>query len=242
MTDISSIPVHNKEKYYILCLMIKKGFFITFEGLEGSGKSTQLSMLAGKLKEKGYVIVSTREPGGTRIGEKIRSITHDRENVDITRVAETYLMAAARAQHVREIIRPALETKKIVLCDRYLDSSVAYQGYGREIGEEKVLKLNELAVDLMYPDLTILLDCGPLIALKRRNQTDKIDRLDLQQPDFYERVHTGYHELLKKHPERIYQIDSSRPIDDVARDVWILVEEKLKPIKGIKQDERLEEG
>lgn len=222
--------------------MIKKGYFITFEGLEGCGKSTQLSLIAGKLKEKGYSILATREPGGTRIGEKIRAITHDRENVDLTRIAEAYLMAASRAQHVREIIRPALQAKKIVLCDRYIDSSLAYQGYGREIGEEKIVKLNELAVDLVYPDLTILLDCGPLIALKRRNHTDKIDRLDLQQSDFYDRVHTGYHEIAKKSPERIYLIDSTRNINDVAKDVWILVEEKLKPILGTKNDERLEEG
>lgn len=221
---------------------MKKGFFITFEGLEGSGKSTQLTLLSNKLKEQGYTILATREPGGTRIGEKIRSITHDRENVDLTRIAEAYLMAASRAQHVREIIRPALEAKKIVLCDRYIDSSVAYQGYGREIGEEKILKLNELALDLIYPDLTILLDCGALIALKRRNGTEKVDRLDLQQSDFYERVHMGYHEILKNNPERVYRIDSTRAINDVARDVWLLVEEKLKPILGTKNDERLEEG
>jgi dTMP kinase len=221
-------------------MIIKKSFFITFEGLEGSGKSTQLALLSSKLKEKGYDVVATREPGGTRIGEKIRTITHDRENVDLTRIAEAYLMAGARAQHVREIIRPALEGKKIVLCDRYIDSTVAYQGFGREIGEDKILELNKLAIDMIYPDLTILLDCGPIVALTRRRESEKVDRLDLQQPDFYERVHMGYHELYKKHPDRIIAIDSSRSIEEVAKDVWVVVEEKLVPLLGTKLDEKLD--
>src|SRR3989304_4912892 len=124
--------------------MKKSGKVITFEGLEGSGKSTQVGLLASFLKEKNYQIKVTREPGGTRIGELIRQITHRRENVDLTAVAESYLMAASRAQHVREIIRPARETGLIVLCDRYIDSSLAYQGYGRELGEEVINQLNRL--------------------------------------------------------------------------------------------------
>src|SRR3989338_10065245 len=112
--------------------------FITFEGIEGSGKSTQVGLLASRLREEGRIIVVTREPGGTRIGEEIRNITHNKDNVDLTAVSESYLMAASRAQHVRQIIRPALEQGMVVLCDRFLDSSLAYQGYGLGLGEDEI--------------------------------------------------------------------------------------------------------
>ncbi len=197
-----------------------KGFLITFEGVEGSGKSTQVGLLASKLKEERYDIVVTREPGGTRIGELIRNITHGRENVDLTAVSEAYLMAAARAQLVREIIRPALIDGKIVIVDRFIDSSLAYQGYGREIGKEEIEQLNNLAIDGVLPDLTFFLDVSPDIGFARRNGTDKIDRLDLQQKDFYRRVYNGYKKLAEENPDRIIAIDSSRTIEEVAGEIW----------------------
>lgn len=200
--------------------MKKRGFFITFEGLEGSGKSTQVGLLASFLKEKGFEIKVTREPGGTRIGEIIRNITHGRNNVDLTAVAESYLMAASRAQHVREIIRPALASGKIVLCDRFIDSGLAYQGYGRELGEEIIFQLNKLAIDEVSPDLTILLDVTPQVGFSRRNGTDKIDRLDLQQNDFYQRVYVGYHQLSEKYKDRYFVVDSSREIEEVSQKIW----------------------
>src|SRR3989338_11285533 len=138
--------------------MKKKNLFIVFEGLEGSGKSTQAGLLASRLLEEGFDIKATREPGGTRIGELIRQITHSKDNLDLTAVAESYLMAASRAQHVREIIRPALEAGKIVICDRFIDSSLAYQGFGRELGEETIEQLNNLAIDGLWPDITFFLD------------------------------------------------------------------------------------
>lgn len=209
--------------------------FITFEGLEGSGKSTQAGLLGGKLKEKGYSIVVTREPGGTRIGEEIRNITHSRENVDLTAVAESYLMAASRAQHIREIIKPALDNGKIVICDRFIDSSLAYQGYGRKLGLSTIVQLNHEAIDGIWPDLTIFLDVPIKVGFARRNGTDKIDRMDLQQKEFYERVYEGYLTLVKKYTERIIPVDASKAISEVAKKVEKLVLPKLlHPLKNQK--------
>lgn len=202
----------------------KKSLFIVFEGLEGSGKSTQVGLLASKLKEQGKEITVTREPGGTRIGELIREITHNRQNVDLTAVAESYLMAASRAQHVREIIKPALERGQIVICDRFLDSSLAYQGFGRELRDEVIENLNKLAVNDVLPDLVIFLDLLPQQGFKRRNGSDKIDRLDLQQQDFYRRVYEGYKKLARKNKNRYFTVDSSKPIEQVAQKIW----EKVK--------------
>lgn len=197
-----------------------RGFFISFEGLEGSGKSTQAGLLGSRLKEEGRDIVVVREPGGTRIGELIRHITHDRENVDLTAVSEGYLMAASRAQLVREIIRPSLTSGKIVIADRFLDSSLAYQGFGRGLGEEEVLQLNTLAIEGCLPDVTFLLEISVEEGMKRRNGEGKIDRLDLQQKDFYERVHEGYCALAKKYANRYRVIDSRKSIKDVAEQIY----------------------
>lgn len=170
--------------------MTKRGYFITIEGGEGAGKSIQVEILASHLREEGYPIVVTREPGGTRIGEQIRAITHNQENVDMEATTEAYLMAAARAQHVAQIIEPALAAGKIVVCDRYVDSSIAYQGFGRKLGADTITILNNLAVNGAKPDLTLLLSVPPGIGQKRRSKSDKAkDRLDLQQQDFYVRVH-----------------------------------------------------
>src|SRR3989344_5927651 len=137
---------------------MKNPLFISFEGLEGSGKSTQVGLLASRLREEKKEIVVVREPGGTRIGELIRDITNGRQNVDLTAVSESYLMAASRAQLVREIIKPALKNGKIVIADRFIDSSLAYQGYGRDLGEETIWKLNNLVIDKVIPSVTFFLD------------------------------------------------------------------------------------
>lgn len=200
-----------------------KGIFITFEGVEGSGKSTQVGLLASRLREDGRDVVVTREPGGTRIGEQIRNITHSRENVDLTASAESYLMAAARAQLVREIIRPALQAGKIVICDRFIDSSLAYQGYGRELGVEMITDLNKLAVDGVVSDLTILLDVLPEIGHARRSDTKKLDRLDLQQKDFYQRVYDGYRKLAEENKKRYIIVNSSKPVEEVEAEIWMIV-------------------
>ncbi len=213
-----------------------KGILITFEGVEGSGKSTQVGLLASRLKEEGFDIVVTREPGGTRIGEQIRSITHGRENVDLTGAAEAYLMAGARAQLVREIIRPALIDGKIVIVDRYIDSSLVYQGYGRQLGEETIQKLNSLAIDGILPNLTILLDIDPKFGFARRNGSEKIDRLDLQQKDFYEKVHDGYNKLALRHCERFVIIDGNRKIEEITKEIWKRVKAKISNDKLLIND------
>lgn len=197
-----------------------KGTFITFEGVEGSGKSTQVGMLSSALKEKGKEIVVAREPGGTGIGEQIREITHSRENVDLTGSAELYLMAASRAQLVREIISPALEKGKIVIADRFIDSSLAYQGYGRGFGEKTVRSLNKLALGNVFPDLTIFLDLEPEVGFARRNGSGKRDRLDLQTKDFYEKVYRGYKELAILDKKRYFKVDGKLPIEKVRELIW----------------------
>ncbi|OGG27055.1 dTMP kinase [Candidatus Gottesmanbacteria bacterium RIFCSPLOWO2_01_FULL_39_12b] len=206
---------------------MKNPLFISFEGLEGSGKSTQVGLLASRLREEKKEIVVVREPGGTRIGELIRDITNGRQNVDLTAVSESYLMAASRAQLVREIIKPALKNGKIVIADRFIDSSLAYQGYGRDLGEETIWKLNNLAIDKVIPSVTFFLDVTPKIGFARRNETVKIDRLDLQQQDFYERVYNGYKILPEKYKERIIVIDSSKSIEEVSQKIWSIIKEKF---------------
>ena len=213
-----------------------RGVFIVFEGGEGAGKSLQVEILAGHLREAGYPIVVTREPGGTRIGEQIRSITHNPENVDLHAKAEAYLMAASRAQHVTETIAPALVAGKIVISDRFVDSSIAYQGYGRQIGPDLVASLNELAVAGATPDVTILLNISPEEGMRRRREAAKTnDRLDLQQKDFYERVYGGYLTLAKKDPSRYLVIDASAPVETVGNEVWKFVQTFLEKRNGGKK-------
>ncbi|PIR08030.1 dTMP kinase [Candidatus Gottesmanbacteria bacterium CG11_big_fil_rev_8_21_14_0_20_37_11] len=204
-----------------------KGKLITFEGIEGSGKSTQVGLLSSKLREERYQIIAIREPGGTRIGEQIRDITHNRENVDLTAVSEAYLMAASRAQLVRESIKPALKEGKIVIADRFVDSSLAYQGYGRNLGQEAIFALNKLALEEVFPDLTFFLDVTPEVGFGRRNGSGKIDRLDLQQKDFYDRVYKGYKEIIRKDRKRFTVIDSTRSINEVRKVIWQKIKEIL---------------
>ena len=224
---------------------LRRGLFISFEGMEGAGKSTQAQLLVERLREEGRTVVATREPGGTRIGEQIRKITHDPENVDLADRTEAYLMAAARAQHVVEIIQPALSAGQIVVCDRFLDSSLAYQGYGRQLGHTTVWELNSLALrsiksvafyraggraksKLVLPDLTILLEVKIEVGMKRRNSTSKIDRLDLQQEEFYQRVAFGYEQIAKQYPERVVIVDGNGTIEKVADKIWAIVRRRLQ--------------
>jgi dTMP kinase len=207
---------------------MKQGLFIVFEGGEGSGKSVQAKMLADRLRDIGEKVVVTREPGGTRIGEQIRAITHNTENADLDPVAEAYLMAASRAQHVRETIAPALKAGAIVISDRFVDSSIAYQGYGRNLGADEIAALNELAVDGAKADVVILLDVPPAVGLARLEKEGKQkDRLDMQQKDFYERVHAGYLALAKKFPNRYVVIDATKSIEKVASSIWQTIIKRL---------------
>lgn len=184
-----------------------KGFFIVFEGADGSGKSTQIGFLAEYLKSQGLNVLQTREPGGCPVAEEIREIVLSKDDKKMEAVTEAMLYAAARAEHVRQVIKPALEEGRLVLCDRYLLSSLAYQGYGRELGVEAVRKINEPAVDGCLPDLTVFIDIPPEYAFKRMNEQKVHDRLEREDMSFHERVFRGFIELSKS--ENVLCIDAT---------------------------------
>jgi len=189
--------------------------FVTFEGLDGSGKTTQAELLRERLEADGEDVVSTREPGGTDLGERIRDLVLHGGHV--TPWAEALLYAASRAQHVAEVIRPALERHASVICDRYVDSSVAYQGAGRELGLDRVLDLNLAAVGGLMPDRTFLLALDPEDAPSRLGGVH--DRLEREDGDFRRRVDAGYRELAERFPERIVVLDGTLPADDLAEEI-----------------------
>ncbi len=202
-----------------------KAMFITFEGPEGSGKSTVLSAVQKKLKDKSIDVMATREPGGIRISEQIRNVILDVHNTEMDARTEALLYAASRRQHLMEKIWPALEQGKVVLCDRFIDSSLAYQGYGRKLGTDKIMEINEFAIESRMPDLTIFIDLPPSVGLDRVFDNHRnVDRLDLESLDFHERVYVGYKELIKKYPDRIKVVDGNRSIDDVVDDVLSLID------------------
>ena len=190
--------------------------FVSFEGLDGSGKSTQAELLRARLEADGEVVVATREPGGTELGERIRGLVLHGGHV--APWAEALLYAASRAQHVEEVIRPALERGASVICDRYVDSSVAYQGVGRGLGLERVLELNLDAVGGLLPDRTFLLLLDPSEAPGRL--TGDHDRLEREGDDFRARVDAGYRELAARFPDRIVALDGGRPADELAEEVY----------------------
>ena len=190
--------------------------FVTFEGLDGSGKSTQAELLGRRLDADGLEVVSTREPGWTELGERVRDLVLHGGHV--APWAEALLYAAARAQHVEEVIRPALDRGASVVCDRYLDSSVAYQGVGRDLGLERVLDLNLAAVGGLLPDRTFLLalDVAEIGSRLRREH----DRLERESDAFHARAAAGYRELAERFPERIVVLDAARPPDELAEEVY----------------------
>jgi dTMP kinase len=190
--------------------------FVTFEGLDGSGKSTQARLLADRLRAEGTDVVSTREPGGTELGEAVRDLLLHAG--DVTPWAEAALFAAARAQHVAEVVRPALDRGATVVCDRYLDSSAAYQGAGRGLGLERVLELNVQVVDGLLPDLTILLELEPA-AVAGRLDGVRHDRIERDGGALFARVAEAYALLASRAPERYVVLDASRSPDDLAKEV-----------------------
>lgn len=198
---------------------MNKGLFITIEGPDGAGKSTQVPFLKRTLEEKGYNVVLTREPGGTVIGEKIRELLLDKTNKEMSDTTEALLYAASRAQHVAELILPALKEGKVVLCDRFVDSSIAYQGEGRGLGMGPIENINDFATMGLKPDLTIFLDIDPEKGLKRVKATKEVDRLEQEKLDFHRKVYKGYKELAKKDPKRIKVIDASQTMEEVSRDI-----------------------
>lgn len=195
---------------------MKKGLFISIEGPDGSGKSTQISLLRKYFEERGIDVVLTREPGGTPISEKIREIILDKNNKEMDAMTEALLYASSRAQHVAEVIKPALEAGKIVICDRFIDSSIAYQGYGRGLGD-CVRVINEYAVRGCMPDVTFLLEMDPKIG-KERISADDQDRLEQEKLEFHKKVFDGYMEIEKKF-DRIIGIDAARSIEEISADI-----------------------
>ena len=197
----------------------ERGAFLTVEGPDGSGKGTQIKQLADTLDRWGYEVVHSREPGGTPIGEKIRDILLDRENAGMTDETEALLYAASRAQHVREKIRPAVAEGKVVLCDRFLDSSVAYQGGGRKLGIDEVLAINAPAVDGTAPDLTVYLDIDHRKAMARRCAASEPDRREMEAERFHPRVEDGYHELISRDPGRFVVVNAERTREEISKEI-----------------------
>lgn len=193
---------------------MREGYFISFEGGDGSGKSTQIQILREFLEERGYDVIITREPGGTPISEKIRSIILDKANSEMDDMTEALLYAAARAQLVSQVIRPALEEGKVVICDRFVDSSMAYQAYARGLGDS-VKSINAFAVGDCMPDLTILLKVNPQVGSSRIGNRER-DRIELASSDFHKKVYEGYLQLEKLYPERIVGIDAADTIENIS--------------------------
>ena len=191
------------------------GLFIALEGPDGSGKSTISRFLGEYFQGKGIDHVVTREPGGTIIGENIRQLILDTENTEMCPETEALLYAASRGQHVHEVIKPALKEGKLVLCDRFVLSSLAYQGVGRKLGIKEVKTINDFAIKDVYPDLILFFHIDPEVTLSRKTQKLGGDRLEQEGNDFHNRVYDGYMELLRLYPKNIRIIDASKPIPEV---------------------------
>lgn len=204
---------------------MKSGFFITFEGPDGAGKTTIISMVAKELKEA----LLTREPGGIDIAEQIRRVILDKENTSMDPRTEALLYAAARRQHLVEKVKPAIEDGKVVLCDRFVDSSLAYQGHARGLGIDEVFTINQFAIEQMMPDLTIYFDIEPELGLQRinKNKGREVNRLDLENLEFHHKVREGYHLLMQRFPDRIVKIDASGEVNDVFSKTMEVLKAKL---------------
>ncbi len=203
------------------------GIFISMEGPDGAGKTTQIELLKAYLEKKGYEILITREPGGTKISEAIRSIILDRSNLEMDYMTEALLYASARAQLVAEVIKPAIFAGKAVISDRFVDSSAVYQGMARGLGVENIYKINEFAIQDMMPQLTIHLDLPASVGIMRKKNQAELDRMELEKAEFHEKVAEGYRQLAKMSPERIYTIDATLPVEEIHKLILAKLEELL---------------
>lgn len=208
-------------------LNLEKGIFITFEGADGSGKSTQLKKAANWLKELGYDVVCTREPGGTVNAEKLREVVLDPSLVIGDRT-ETLLYLASRAEHVRELIKPSLEAGKIVLCDRFSDSTFVYQGIVRGLGIENITSLNDFATGGIEPDFTIVIDGDPLELCKRRKERGEFDRLELEGVEFQVKVREGFLALAEKNPHRLKLVNALASEEEVFSQIKKVISKELE--------------
>ena len=204
-----------------------KGKLITFEGIDGSGKSTQIKKLESRLKRFKINYVTYREPGGTSLSEKIRQILLDKENMELSSISEGLLFAAARAQLVKEKIRPDLHSGKVVICDRFIDSTIAYQGYGRGLDVQKLVSINEIATEGLIPDITFLLDIKPENAFKRIDSTE-IDRMESVGIKFFKKIRKGYFQIIKDNPERFFLINADQPEVLIENEINEIIDEVIK--------------
>lgn len=208
---------------------MERGIFISIEGPDGSGKSTQIENIKKFFADKNLEIVFTREPGGSAIGDRIREILLDNNCKEMDYMTEAMLYAASRAQHVAQVIKPALESGKIVICDRFVDSSIAYQGYGRKLGDA-VAVINSYAVAGCMPDVTFLMKLDPGIGKSRVSSRNQEDRLESEKVAFHQEVYNGYLEIEKDNPDRIFGIDASRGIEEIRDDIYKKLEEVLSGV------------
>ena len=202
---------------------------ITFEGLDFSGKTTQIKLLVEKLKSYGNDVIVVREPGGTPISEKIREILLDKKNLEMTQVAEILLFSAARNQLVNQVMKPALEAGKVVICDRYYDSTTAYQGFGRGVNLDDVKRINKIATLGVVPDITFFVDI-PIDEIKRRIEIAKssTDRMESSGDSFYERARKGFFEIAESEPERFHIMDGLKNVETIHNEIWKAVNDKMK--------------
>ena len=208
-----------------------KGLFITLEGGDGAGKSTQIRNIEAFFKDRGFTVTHTREPGGPRISEKLRDILLDTQNTEMDPVTEMLIYAASRAQHVRETVIPALERGEIVICDRYVDSSIAYQGFGRNLGS-MVEEVNRCATGGLMPDITVWLDIDPETGKARASGDKGPDRLDLESSDFHSRVREGYAHIAESEPDRFKRIDATGSVEEIRDKIYDCLE-SLCAARGI---------
>lgn len=211
-----------------------KGIFITVEGPDGSGKTTQLQLLVRSLTEKGYEVVVTREPGGTKVGNSIREVLLSPEHDEMTPRVEMMLYAASRAQNIDQVIRPALKRGAIVVCDRFVDASIAYQGYGLQYDLNQILSLNEWATAGIKPDLTFLFDLPPDQASRRMKDRGQFDRIESRDESFHQRVYDGFKKILEQHPDRMVRIDANATIEMIQDEVLDITLERLNE-RGVTQ-------
>lgn len=204
------------------------GLFVSIEGSDGSGKTTVVHHITKELEKRNIPVISSREPGGIRISEKIRDIILDSENSEMSSATEALLYAASRSQHIDQKIKPALQEGKVVICDRFVDSSLAYQGYARGLGIDEVYSINLFAIKDAIPDLTIFLDINAETAKKRVEAREHLDRLELEKEEFHQKVKQGYQLICDKFKERIVVIDANRSLEEVVEDVLNLILEKYE--------------
>jgi dTMP kinase len=210
----------------------RRGFLLTFEGIEGCGKTTQQKKLARRLRRLGYLVMETREPGGSAISEQIRAILLNVGNRGMNPRCELLLYLASRAQHLEDVIRPSLEKGAVVICDRFSDATMAYQGFGRALGSTAVRQLNRFATNGLVPNLTIVLDVPVATGLERKRKDGGLDRLDMERETFHETVRKGYRRIARQEPRRVRVVDGTAPIDEVSATVQRIVEQRLRATKN----------